>query len=77
MHFRWLRLMISLAIGEMDRIKGRPQSGFPTLFVLDEFAGLRRMEVIEHAVAQAAGFGVKFLFITQNLPQLKVIYYDG
>ena len=76
-HFRWLRLMISLAIGEMERIKGRPRSGYPTLFVLDEFAGLRRMEVIEHAVAQAAGFGVKFLFITQNLPQLKVIYEDG
>ena len=58
-HFRWLRLMISLAIGEMERIKGRPRSGYPTLFVLDEFAGLRRMEVIEHAVAQAAGFGAQ------------------
>ena len=76
-HFRWLRLMISLAIGEMERIKGRPRSGYPTLFVLDEFAGLRRMEVIEHAVAQAAGFGAKFLFITQNLPQLKVVYDEG
>ena len=76
-HFRWLRLMISLAVGEMERIKGRPRSGYPTLFLLDEFAGLKRMEVIENAVAQAAGFGVKFFFIVQNLPQLKREYEDS
>jgi type IV secretory pathway TraG/TraD family ATPase VirD4 len=50
--------------------------------VLDEFAGLKRMEVVENAAAQAAGFGVKFLFVVQNLflfvvqnlPQLEEIY---
>ena len=73
-HYRWLRLMISLAVGEMERIKGRPATGYPTLFVLDEFAGLKRMEVIENAAAQAAGFGVKFLFVVQNLPQLEELY---
>lgn len=73
-HYRWLRLMITLAIGEMERIKTRPASGHPTLFLLDEFAGLRRMEVIEHAAAQAAGFGVKFLFVVQNLAQLAELY---
>ena len=76
-HFRWLRLMVSLAVGEMERIKGRPRSGYPTLFLLDEFAGLKRMEVIENAVAQAAGFGVKFFFVVQNLPQLKREYEDN
>jgi type IV secretory pathway TraG/TraD family ATPase VirD4 len=76
-HFRWLRLMVSLAVGEMERIKGRPRSGYPTLFMLDEFAGLKRMEVIENAVAQAAGFGVKFFFIVQNMPQLKREYEDS
>ena len=35
------------------------------------------MEVIENAVAQAAGFGVKFFFIVQNLPQLKREYEDN
>ena len=73
-HYRWLRLMIVLAVGEMERIKGRPASGHPTLFLLDEFAGLKRMEVIENAAAQAAGFGIKFLFVVQNLPQLEDIY---
>lgn len=73
-HYRWLRLMITLAVGEMERIKGRPATGHPTLFLLDEFAGLKRMEVIEHAAAQAAGFGVKFLFVVQNLPQIEDLY---
>jgi TPR repeat protein/type IV secretory pathway TraG/TraD family ATPase VirD4 len=76
-HYRWLRLMISLAVGEMERIKGRPATGYPTLFVLDEFAGLKRMEAVENAAAQAAGFGVKFLFVLQNLAQLKEIYDDS
>src|SRR5277367_365293 len=35
------------------------------------------MEVIENAVAQAAGFGVKFLFVTQNLPQLRHEYGEN
>jgi type IV secretory pathway TraG/TraD family ATPase VirD4 len=76
-HFRWLRLMVTLTLGEMERIKGRPKTGFPTLFLLDEFPGLKRMEVIENAVAQAAGFGVKFFFVTQNLPQLKREYDEN
>lgn len=73
-HFRWLRLMIVLAVGEMERIKRRPAAGHPTLFVLDEFAGLKRMEVVENAAAQAAGFGIKFLFVVQNLPQIEDLY---
>ena len=43
-HFRWLRLMVALTIGEMERIKGRPKTGHPTLFLLDEFPGLKRMD---------------------------------
>ena len=73
-HYRWLRLMIALAVGEMERIKGRPATGQPTLFLLDEFAGLKRMEVIENAAAQAAGMGIKFMFVVQNLAQLSEIY---
>ncbi len=73
-HYRWLRLMITLAVGEMERIKGRPATGHPTLFVLDEFAGLKRMEVIENAAAQAAGMGIKFLFVVQNMGQLNELY---
>lgn len=76
-HYRWLRLMITLAVGEMERIKTQPATGHPTLFLLDEFAGLKRMEVVEHAAAQAAGFGLKFCYIVQNLTQLKDVYGDS
>ncbi len=47
------------------------------LMVLDEFAGLKRMEVIEHAVAQIAGYGVKMFFVLQSLEQLKALYKDN
>src|SRR5262249_30516167 len=63
-----------LAVGEMERVKGPTATGHPTLFLLDEFAGLKRLEVIENAAAQAAGFGIKFLFVVQNLPQLEDLY---
>jgi len=39
----------------MERIKERPRSGYSTLFLLDEFAGVKRMELIENAVARARG----------------------
>ena len=45
--------------------------------VLDEFAGLKRMEVIENAVAQIAGYGVKLFFVLQSLEQLKAVYKDN
>ena len=45
--------------------------------VLDEFAGLKRMEVIENAVAQIAGYGVKMFFVLQSLEQLKAVYKDN
>jgi len=44
-----------LTVTEMEIVRGKPATGFPVLMVLDEFAGLKRMEVIEHAVAQIGG----------------------
>jgi type IV secretory pathway TraG/TraD family ATPase VirD4 len=58
-HYRWLRMMISLTVTEMEKVRGRPATGHRILMVLDEFAGLKRMEVIETAAAQIAGYGVK------------------
>jgi type IV secretory pathway TraG/TraD family ATPase VirD4 len=76
-HFRWLRMMTTLIIGEMERVRSRPASGHPVLMVLDEFPSLRRMRVLENAAAQIAGFGVKMVFVTQTLPQLKELYGDN
>ena len=76
-HYRWLRMMISLTVTEMEKVRGRPATGHPVLMVLDEFAGLKRMEVIENAVAQIAGYGVKLFFVLQSLEQLKAVYKDN
>lgn len=76
-HFRWLRMMITLTITEMEQVKGNPATGQPILMVLDEFAGLKKMDVIENATAQIAGFGVKLFFIVQSLGQLKETYKEN
>jgi len=69
--------MISLTVTEMEKVRGRPKTGHPILMVLDEFAGLKRMEVIETAAAQIAGYGVKLFFVLQSLEQLKAVYKDN
>lgn len=76
-HYRWLRMMISLITTEMEKVKGTPATGHRILMCLDEFAGLKRMEVIENAIAQIAGFGVTIFFILQSLEQLKATYKDN
>ncbi len=76
-HYRWLRMMIALTVTEMEKVRGQPATGYPVLMVLDEFAGLKRMEVIENAVAQIAGYGVKLFFVLQSLEQLKAVYKDN
>lgn len=76
-HFRWLRMMTTLVVTEMERVKGQPASGHPVLMVLDEFPALKRMRVLENAAAQIAGFGVKMVFIAQTLAQLKDTYKDN
>lgn len=69
---RWLRLMISLALRAMGRTQGMP--AWPVLFVLDEFAALGHLEVIEQAAGLMAGAGVQLWPILQDLPQLQNLY---
>jgi type IV secretory pathway TraG/TraD family ATPase VirD4 len=76
-HYRWLRMMVSLVATEMEKTRGQPASGHRVLVCLDEFAGLKRMQVIEEAAAQIAGFGVKLFFCLQSLGQLKEVYKEG
>lgn len=71
-HSRWLRLMVLLAIGVMERVKIKPD--LPVLFVLDEFPVLGYMQSIETAAGLMAGFGVKLWPIVQNIGQLKQHY---
>jgi len=74
-HSRWLRLMIMLAIGVMERVKTKPD--LPVLFVLDEFPVLGYMESVETAAGLMAGFGVKLWPIVQNIGQLMRHYKNS
>lgn len=76
-HFRWLRMMVTLTIFEMQSVSQQPACGHRVLVCLDEFAGLERMKIVETAVAQIAGFGVKLFFVLQSLEQLKSTYRDA
>ena len=42
-HYRWLRMMVTLTITEMEQKRGMPACGHRVLMVLDEFPALRRL----------------------------------
>jgi type IV secretion system protein VirD4 len=75
-HARWLRLVISGAIEALRKTldrRGRPE----TLFILDEFPQLGRMQSVETGVQLNAGYGIKFWIIIQAISQLKGLYHDN
>ena len=76
-HFRWLRLMVSLAVGEMERIKGRPRRRPPDTLPAGRIRRVLKPHGGDRDRSPAAGFGVKFFFIVQNLPQLKREYEES
>ncbi|MGO9475577.1 MAG: type IV secretory system conjugative DNA transfer family protein [Rhodomicrobium sp.] len=69
---RWLRLVISLAVTGFERYGKKPE--IPVLLLLEEFNVLGRMEVIEAAAGQIAGFGVKLWTVLQDLGQIENHY---
>ena len=72
-HYRWLRLMIQLALTAMERApvpRGKPA----VWFVLEESPVLGHMRSIETAAGLMAGFGVKLWTVLQDLTQLKTHY---
>ena len=76
-HARFLRLMITVALARMEAVRGDSASGFPVLFMLDEFAALGHMQVIERAAGLMAGYGVKLWTVLQDLTQLKRDYRES
>ncbi len=77
-HARFLRLVLNLILFRMEA-QGleQPACGHPVLFILDEFAALSRMEMIEKAAGLMAGYGVKLWPILQDLGQLKRHYKES
>ena len=72
-HYRWLRLMLQLALGAMER-RPVPHGGLPVWFILEELATLGHMKSIETAAGLMAGYGVKLWSVLQDLTQLQTHY---
>lgn len=71
-HGKWLRLLLSSALQASTRPRhaGEPR----ILFMLDEFAALGHLQIIEDNWALARGYGIQIMPVFQDLNQLKAIY---
>lgn len=71
----WLRLLFNAAFEAMQDLSiAKPDHA--TLFLMDEFPLMGRMERIKRAAGEAAKFGVKLMICAQDISQLKEHYGD-
>jgi type IV secretion system protein VirD4 len=73
---KWFRLNVEAALFDLLHDLEVNGPGRPVLFMLDEFAQLKRLQIIEEAAAAAAGYGVQLWPVLQDLNQLKELYGD-
>jgi len=73
-HGVWLRMMVASILRPLLRSVNRPV--VPVLFMLDEFAQLGHMAIIEDNYALMRGYGVKLWTIWQDLNQAKNLYNE-
>jgi type IV secretion system protein VirD4 len=76
-HYRWLRLVVQLACIALERMGTYPRERAPILFMMEEFATLGHMEIMERAAAYFPGFGVKLWVVLQNITQLTRYYQSS
>ncbi len=73
-HSRWLRLILSAALRGVMRVRRKGE--FPVAFIMDEFAALGHLPIIETTWALVRGYGIQLLPVLQDLNQLKALYKD-
>ena len=71
---KWFRLLVASALSDLLIEEER---GCPILCVLDEFAQLGYLKLIEDAMGLAAGYGVQMLCVLQDLNQLNKNYAEN
>jgi type IV secretion system protein VirD4 len=76
-HSRWLRLIVQMACTVLEQMGTYPRHRPPILFMMEEFATLGRMEIMERAAAYFPGFGVKLWAVLQDITQLQYYYQSG
>jgi type IV secretion system protein VirD4 len=73
-HYRWLRLIVQMACITLERMGTYPRDRAPILYLMEEFATLGHMEIMERAAAYFPGFGIKLWAVLQDATQLKRYY---
>jgi len=73
-HYRWMRLVVQMACTVLERMGTYPRGRPPILFMMEEFATLGHMEIMERAAAYFPGFGVKLWAVLQDTTQLQRYY---
>jgi type IV secretion system protein VirD4 len=73
-HTVWLRLIVCSALNAIYRLAGAYR--VLTLFWLSEFFALGKLRPIQSAMGQAAKYGVRVFAVTQDWPQLVLLYGD-
>ena len=73
-HYRWLRMIIQLACIVLEQMGPYPRNRPPILFMMEEFATLGHMDIMERAAAYFPGFGVKLWAVLQDVGQLARYY---
>jgi len=73
----WLRLIIAAAMHTFKRPKQRRVARHRSLFLIDEFAALGRLDDLPRDIATMGGFGVDFALVVQGLDQLKDHYGEA
>lgn len=76
-HYRWLRLVVQLACMALEKLGTYPRDRAPILFMMEEFATLGPMEIMEQAAAYFPGFGVKLWAVLQDTTQLRRYYQNS
>lgn len=76
-HYRWLRLIVQMACTVLERMGTYPRTRTPILFMMEEFATLGHMDIMERAAAYFPGFGVKLWAILQDTTQLQRYYQSS
>jgi type IV secretion system protein VirD4 len=76
-HYRWLRLVVQMACTVLERFGTYPRERPPIVFMMEEFATLGHMEIMERAAAYFPGFGVKLWAVLQDITQLRRYYQSS
>ncbi len=73
-HSKWLRLILTSALRSVmrPREQGEPR----VLFMIDEFAALGHLQIIETVWALVRGYGIQIMPVLQDLHQLKGLYTE-